>query len=396
MAAATSRACPTPNGSTPGPRSGHRTVTVASGGRSCHLPALVAHCQSVLPRPPPTGALPVCSRPRLLAVGGVRRVADPAGVRRARSSSILDRRSRPPSFTLDNCAPRSPSGRCSDVVLRTVMIAAVVTALCLAVALPTAFFIAKIAPRWMRRGLIVSILLPLWAGYLVKGFAWRAMLSPHGNSFAAEGSGSGGFLVQRVRLDARLRRTRRDLALAYLWLPYMVLPIYAGLERLPTSSARRGGRSRRRPMRTFRTVIMPLLLPSIAAGSIFTFSLSLGDYIVPQLVVGRKAAGDVRNLHRQHARRARPAVGGRVTLWPLLIIIAYLFGHEAPRRVRERLTMGTSSTLTLGPRPHHRGHVGVPLHHRCWSSPAVHQQGQLRGMAAEGMDLRLVAGGMAQ
>ena len=104
----------------------------------------------------------------------------------------------------------------------------------------------------------------------------------------AAGSGSGGFLVSVFGWTPGYGRTGVVLALTYLWLPYMVLPIYAGLERLPASLLDAAGDLGARPFRTFRTVIMPLLLPSIAAGSIFTFSLSLGDYIVPQLVTDGK------------------------------------------------------------------------------------------------------------
>ncbi len=210
------------------------------------------------------------------------------------------------------------------VVLRTVLIAGGVTALCFAIALPTSFFIAKIAPRWMRRGLIVSILLPLWAGYLVKGYAWRAMLSPAGNSFAAAGSGSGGFLVSVFGWTPGYGRTGVILALTYLWLPYMVLPIYAGLERLPASLLDAAGDLGARPLRTFRSVIMPLLLPSIAAGSIFTFSLSLGDYIVPQLVTDGKQRVMFGTFINSTLGAPNQPLAAAYTLWPLLIIIAYL------------------------------------------------------------------------
>jgi putative spermidine/putrescine transport system permease protein len=242
----------------------------------------------------------------------------------------LDPRSQKPttSFTLDNLRASFTEWSVFKVVLRTVLIAGGVTALCLAVALPTAFFIAKIAPRWMRRGLIVSILLPLWAGYLVKGYAWRAMLSPAGNSFAAEGAGSGGFLVSVFGWTPGYGRTGVILALTYLWLPYMVLPIYAGLERLPASLLDAAGDLGARPIRTFRTVIMPLLLPSIAAGSIFTFSLSLGDYIVPQLVTDGKQRVMFGTFINSTLGAPNQPLAAAYTLWPLLIIIAYLFAMK--------------------------------------------------------------------
>jgi len=242
----------------------------------------------------------------------------------------LDPNSQKPTtnFTFDNLSASFTEWSVFKVVMRTVLIAGGVTALCLTVALPTAFFIAKIAPRWLRRGLIVSILLPLWAGYLVKGYAWRAMLSPAGNSFAAEGSGSGGFLVSVFGWTPGYGRTAVILALTYLWLPYMVLPIYAGLERLPASLLDAAGDLGARPMRTFRTVIMPLLLPSIAAGSIFTFSLSLGDYIVPQLVTDGKERVMFGTFINSTLGAPNQPLAAAYTLWPLLIIIAYLFAMK--------------------------------------------------------------------
>ena len=180
-------------------------------------------------------------------------------------------------------------------------------------ALPTAFFVAKIARRWIRRGLIVSMMLPLWAGYMVKTYAWRTMVAPAGgNRFAAEGRGGGGVLQSVLGWTPGYSVTSVVIALTYLWFPYMLLPIYAGLERLPVSLLDASGDLGAKPGRTFRSVIVPILLPSIAAGSIFTFSLSLGDYILPRHRDRREAACDVRRVDQQHARRSEPAAGGRV------------------------------------------------------------------------------------
>ena len=136
---------------------------------------------------------------------------------------------------------------------------------------------AKVArARWRRPSLVALVLVPLWASYLVKAYAWRAILGR-----------PGGVLDSDVRSQPRLRhRPRSCIVLAYLWLPYMVLPIYAGLERLPDSLLEASGdlgagRSHVPP------VVLPMLIPSIVAGSIFTFSLSLGDYIAVGLVGGK-------------------------------------------------------------------------------------------------------------
>ncbi len=209
--------------------------------------------------------------------------------------------------------------------LRTARMAFFVTLICAAVAIPVAFFVAKVAWRWSRRALIVSMLLPLWAGYLVKGYAWRAMVSPAGGKFAAAGRGGGGFLQQTLGWTPGYGRVAIIVTLVYFWLPYMVLPIYAGLERLQPSLLDAAGDLGARPLRTFGSVIVPLLLPSIAAGSIFTFSLSLGDYIVPQIV----NQGEERFLFGSVINAVLGApnqpLAAALTLWPLLILIGYLF-----------------------------------------------------------------------
>ncbi len=161
------------------------------------------------------------------------------------------------------------------IVGRTLMIAVLVTVLCIAIAVPFAFFMARVAPRRLRALLIAAVLVPLWASYLVKAYAWRAMLQPGGVLDAWFGSTPGYGLFALV------------LTLTYLWLPYMILPVYAGFERLPEAhleaSADLGGSAGT----TFRRIVLPSLTPSIVAGSIFTFSLSLGDYIAVQIVGGK-------------------------------------------------------------------------------------------------------------
>ncbi len=155
------------------------------------------------------------------------------------------------------------------ITLRTLGVAVAVTAVDLVVAFPMAFAMAKLASPRSRRWLVIAVLTPLWASYLVKAYAWRVMLS------------SEGLLGWGYGLTATV------LTLAYLWLPYMILPIYAGLERLPDSLLEAAGDLGARPWRVFRTVIWPLAFPAVVAGSIFTFSLSMGDYIAVRIVGGR-------------------------------------------------------------------------------------------------------------
>jgi len=212
--------------------------------------------------------------------------------------------------------------------VRTVGVAVLVTAICALIALPVAMFVAKVAPRWMRRGLIVAMLLPLWAGYLVKGYAWRAMVSPSGGRFAAAGKGDGGFLESVLGWTPGFGRIAIVIALVYLWLPYMILPVYAGIERLPTSILDAAGDLGARPFATFRDVILPMLLPSVAAGSIFTFSLTLGDYIVPQIVNNGEERFMFGSVINATFGAPNQPLAAAYTLWPVVIIVLYLMAMK--------------------------------------------------------------------
>jgi putative spermidine/putrescine transport system permease protein len=163
--------------------------------------------------------------------------------------------------------------------------------------------------------------MPLWAGYLVKGYAWKTVLRPGGVS------GDGGFLNSVFGVTPGFGRAAVVLALAYLWLPFMILPIYAGLERLPASLLDASSDLGARPLRTFRSVIAPMLVPSIAAGSIFTFSLSLGDYITPQIVTEGKETM-IGSLIARTLLAPNQPLAAAFTLWPLLIIVVYLAGMK--------------------------------------------------------------------
>jgi putative spermidine/putrescine transport system permease protein len=207
------------------------------------------------------------------------------------------------------------------IAFRTVGIAAMVTVIDAVLAFPVALYMAKVASPRVRRLLVIAVLMPLWASYLVKAYAWRGMFSDGGlidwlgAPFGIHSPGYG--LVATT------------ITLAYLWLPYMVLPIYAGLERLPPSYLDAAGDLGARPLRTFRSVIMPILIPSIAAGSIFTFSLTLGDYITPRIISGGKEQM-IGNLIDQ-LQQQNQALSAALTLWPIAIIIVYLIGMSRLR-----------------------------------------------------------------
>ncbi len=173
------------------------------------------------------------------------------------------------------------------IVLRTVGVAALVTLLDIALAFPVAYFMARVAAGRTRAILFSAVLLPLWTSYLVRVFAWRVIISKGGPLdwlFAQVG-------LAGVTLD------KTELAMvvvfAYLWLPYMILPIYAGLERIPESLLEASSDLGARSGLTFRKVVLPLALPAVAAGSIFTFSLTLGDYITPNLIANSQFIGNV-------------------------------------------------------------------------------------------------------
>jgi putative spermidine/putrescine transport system permease protein len=239
----------------------------------------------------------------------------------------LDRVSQKPTsdVTFDNVRDAVTDSAALGLFARTVGTAALVTALCVALAVPTAFFVAKVAPAWARRGLMVSMLLPLWAGYMVKTYAWRTMVAPAGgNQFAAAGRGGGGFMASVLGWTPGYSWLAVVIALTYLWFPYMVLPIYAGLERLPESLLDASGDLGARPGRTFRSVIVPILLPSIAAGSIFTFSLSLGDYILPRLVVDGRNRVMFGELINATLGAPNQPLAAAYTLFPIVVIVLYL------------------------------------------------------------------------
>jgi ABC-type spermidine/putrescine transport system permease subunit I len=198
-----------------------------------------------------------------------------------------------------------------DVTARTVRVALTVTIIDLALALPVAFFMAKVARRRIRHALAVALVLPLWASYLVKAYAWRTVLDP-----------AGGVLKKAIGYSPGFGLTGTILVLAYLWLPYMVLPIYAGLEKLPNSLLDASSDLGAGVGRTVRFVVLPLLAPSIIAGAIFTFSLSLGDYIVVQIVGGKaQTIGNV--IYRDFGASNLPAAAALATV-PVVIMAILL------------------------------------------------------------------------
>ncbi len=200
------------------------------------------------------------------------------------------------------------------IAIRTITIAAAVTVTDALLAFPIAYYMARVASPRVRQLLVVAVLLPLWAAYLVKVYAWRTILQGNGflewalTPFGVEAPGLGQILNAWV-------------VLSYLWLPYMILPIFAGLERIPNSlheaSADLGAKSGA----TFRRVTLPLVFPSLVAGSIFTFSLTLGDYITPDLVADAKFVG---NVIYDNSSLGNLPLAAAYSLLPIVIMVWYL------------------------------------------------------------------------
>jgi putative spermidine/putrescine transport system permease protein len=160
---------------------------------------------------------------------------------------------------------------------RTVLIAALVTVADIAFGFMIAYYAARIASPRARSALMIAVVIPLWANYLIRVFAWRAIVEGHGPAEA---------LLGLVGIHTSLYGTPFAMwfTFCYLWLPYAILPIYAALERVPSSYLDASGDLGAHAGTTFRRIVFPLAIPGIVAGSIFTFSLTLGDYIVPSLV----------------------------------------------------------------------------------------------------------------
>lgn len=220
------------------------------------------------------------------------------------------------TFTLDNVIGVVTDSLYQTVTLRTVFVALSVTVIDVALALPIAFFMAKVASPRTQRILMILVLTPLWASYLVKAYAWRSVLAEDGLLswlLTPVGGGTPGY-----GLPATI------ITLAYLWLPYVILPIQAGLERVPDSlleaSSDLGGKS----WRTIRSIVLPMAVPAIIAGTIFSFSLSLGDYITVRIVGGTSQM--LGNLVYDNVGSANNLpLASAIALIPMVIIFVYLF-----------------------------------------------------------------------
>jgi putative spermidine/putrescine transport system permease protein len=217
------------------------------------------------------------------------------------------------SFTTENYRTLIDDPVYRHVAQRTIVIAALATLTDALLAFPIAFYMAKLASRRMKAILVVAVLMPLWSFYLVKVYAWQTMLSTGGvinwalDPIGLSGPGYGSTAVWLVE--------------SYLWLPYMILPIYAGLERIPDSLLSASEDLGAGPGTTFRRVVLPLAFPAVVAGSIFTFALTLGDYITPQLI--SPDTQFIGNVVYNNIANNRPLASAFATV-PIIMMIIYL------------------------------------------------------------------------
>ena len=221
-----------------------------------------------------------------------------------------------------------------DVVLRTVTMALLVTAACIVLALPIAWTMARYASGAQKAALYLAVMLPLWSSYLVRLYAWKLLL-------AKEGAISwvltklhltwvlDGLLAMPVIGGHSLSFSPLGtfIVFVYLWLPFMILPIQAALERVPVSLVEASGDLGAPPATTFWRVVFPLAVPGIAAGSIFTFSLTLGDYIVPG-VIGDSSMFIGQVVTLQQGTAGNVPLAAALSLVPIVVIVLFLWGAK--------------------------------------------------------------------
>ncbi|MBF8291722.1 MAG: spermidine/putrescine transporter permease [Steroidobacteraceae bacterium] len=217
-----------------------------------------------------------------------------------------------------------------DIILRTLAMAAAVTVTAAIVAFPIANYMARYASPRMKAFFYVGVMLPMWTSYLVKVYAWRLVLAKQGilSWFLDQ-------LGLLPALDAALATPviggpslassylGMFIVFVYMWLPFMILPLTAALERVPQSLLQASADLGARPGQTFRNVILPLALPGLAAGSVFTFSLTLGDYIIPS-VVGAPGYFIGMMVYQQQGTAGNLPLAAAFSVVPIILIAIYL------------------------------------------------------------------------
>ena len=233
-------------------------------------------------------------------------------------------------FTLKNFADLAEPANL-DVARRSVTMAVLVTLACIAIGFPLAFYMARYATGAQKALLYIAVMLPLWSSYLVRLYAWKLLLAKEGAiSWAAQRLHLTWLLEAMLELPAvggpslSFSALGTFIVFVYMWLPFMILPIQAAIERIPTSYVEASSDLGATPAMTFAKVIFPLAMPGIAAGSIFTFSLTLGDYIIPQVI------GDSTNyigqvVYKQQGVAGNIPFAAAFSLVPIVVIGVYLW-----------------------------------------------------------------------
>lgn len=217
-----------------------------------------------------------------------------------------------------------------DAVVRTAAMAVCVTVASAVLAFPVAYYMARYATGWKKGFFYVAVMLPMWASYIVKVYAWTVILAQGGIFYwFADTLGLRGALDALLQLPVlggtslSTSNLGRFVVFTYIWLPFMILPIQASIERIPANLLQASADLGARPGQTFRTVILPLAIPGIAAGSIFTFSLTLGDYIIPQLV-GPSGLFIGTMVYTMQGSIGNIPMAGAFTTVPMALIAVYL------------------------------------------------------------------------
>jgi putative spermidine/putrescine transport system permease protein len=218
-----------------------------------------------------------------------------------------------------------------DIILRTVLMAAAVTIAAAVIAFPHAYYAARYARGRWKAFFYLGVMLPLWSSYLVRVYAWKLILAKEGILTWAAAELHLTWLLNGILAlpviggpSLSISYLGTFLVFLYIWLPFMILPVQAALERVPQSLVEASADLGARPGQTFRTVIFPLALPGIVAGSIFTFSLTLGDYIIPQIIgTSRFFIGQV--VYAQQGTAGNIPLAAAFTVVPIVIMGIYLF-----------------------------------------------------------------------
>jgi len=217
-----------------------------------------------------------------------------------------------------------------DIIIRTVLMAISVTLACAVIAFPVASYMVRCTSPRTRALFYVGVMLPMWTSYLVKVYAWRLILAKQGIlSWLFSAVGMQGVIDGALQLPGIGGPSLSSsyigmfIVFVYMWLPYMILPLAAALERVPGSMLQASADLGARPAQTFRHVVLPLALPGLAAGSIFTFSLTLGDYIIPS-VVGAPGYFIGMMVYQQQGTAGNIPLAAAFSVVPIVLIMVYL------------------------------------------------------------------------